>query len=118
MEQEILEEKWGKLLIEVKNLVGKKILNTNNLLFLIGVQELGKGPMAFSKEQKQDLIHVAVCKILSADGYYEFEKTDEQGWPHYKLSKPIPYNDVLGQENFIKKYIILYFEKEIFTKSL
>jgi len=117
METEEIEIKWNNLLLEVKELIGKKILNINNLLFLIGVQELGKGPQNFSKEQKQDLIHVAVCKILSADGYYKFEKLDEQGWPHYTLGKPIPFNDVLGQENFLKKYIIQYFENEILIKK-
>ena len=117
MEQVEIEVKWESLLLEVKEMIGKKILNINNILFLIGVQELGKGPLNFSKEQKQDLIHIAVCKILSGDGFYEFEKVDEQGWPHYRLAKTIPYNDVLGQENFLKKYIIQYFEKEIFIKN-
>ena len=61
----------------------------NAVLFLIGVQELGRGLQRFSKEEKQDLMHIAICKVLSLSGFYELEGTDEAGWPHWKLVKKI-----------------------------
>jgi len=34
------------------------------ILFLIGIQEFGQLKEKFTKEQKQDLMHVAVCSYL------------------------------------------------------
>ena len=88
-----LEEKWDQLLEKLHQLVGKKPADLNAVLFLIGVQELGQGIKNFSKEQKQDLMHIAVCKLLSSLGIYEFEGLDEQGWPHWKLISKLPHVD-------------------------
>ena len=35
-------------------------------------------------------MHIAICKLLSDYGDYEFDYIDEQGWPHYKCLKQIP----------------------------
>lgn len=82
------------------------------ILFLIGVQELGDLQTSYSKEQKQDLMHVAVCHLLSASGYYELERVDEDGWPHYRQLRPMPDMNPVEQENFIKDHILLYFEQK------
>ena len=63
------------------------------ILFLIGVQELGQGFRPFSKEEKQDLMHIAICKVLSFSGFYELEGVDEDGWPHWKMMKKLPHFD-------------------------
>ena len=81
--------------------------------FLIGVRELGKGKMNFTKEQKQDLIHIAICKLMSLSGYYTLEGLDEDGWPHWKLVKKLPHVDMLDQEKLLKMHIIEYFDNEI-----
>jgi hypothetical protein len=83
----------------------------NALLFLIGVQELGRWRGDFSKEEKQDLMHVAVCRLLAADGHYRFEGRDDEGWPHYALVGKIPPTDLPGQEQLLKRKIIDYFEE-------
>ncbi|GAA4782473.1 hypothetical protein GCM10023231_07670 [Olivibacter ginsenosidimutans] len=83
------------------------------LLFLIGVQELGKGPMAFSKRQKEELMHIATCRLFSGMGFYELEGVDQDGWPHWQLVKPIPNYTLLEQEMIIKSLIIDYFEEQI-----
>ena len=80
------------------------------ILFLIGVQELGDIRQKFTKEQKQDLMHVAVCSLLASGGYYELEKVDSDGWPHFKQMKSLPVMNVIEQENFMKDHILLYFE--------
>jgi len=81
------------------------------ILFLIGIQEFGEIRQKFTKEQKQDLMHVAVCNLLSQSGYYELEGVDSDGWPHFKQLKALPVLNMMDQENFLKDHILLYFEK-------
>lgn len=80
------------------------------MLFLIGVQELGKGPMKFSKRQKEELMHIANCRLFSELGFYELEGSDQDGWPHWKLIKPIPPYTMLEQEMVIKSLMVTYFD--------
>lgn len=81
------------------------------LLFLIGVQELGQGPRKFNKRQKEELMHIANCKLFSQMGFYELEGQDQDGWPHWKLVKTIPNYAILEQELLIKSLIVTYFEE-------
>ena len=81
-------------------------------MFLIGVQELGQGTRPFTKEQKQDLMHIAVCKVLSYGGFYSLDFVDQEGWPHWKLEKELPHFYLLEQEKLLKLQVIEYFEKE------
>ncbi|HWD90179.1 MAG TPA: hypothetical protein VG367_18755 [Mucilaginibacter sp.] len=80
------------------------------MLFLIGVQELGKGPRKFSKRQKEELMHIATCRLFSQMGFYELEGLDQDGWPHWKLVDKIPNYTMLEQEMILKSLIIDYFE--------
>ncbi len=107
-----LERRWNGLLRDVGELVGKKPKDLNGILFLIGVQELGKGNRNFSKEEKQDLMHVGICKVLSLSGYYELDGLDKDGWPHWKLVRKLPHFDLLEQEKLLKIHVLEYFEKE------
>ncbi|MCK5700914.1 MAG: hypothetical protein KAI29_07170 [Cyclobacteriaceae bacterium] len=108
------EQKWQEILSKLEKVVGKRPVDLKSVLFLIGVQELGKGIKEFTKEEKRDLIHIAICKVLSVSGFYELEGLDENGWPHWKLKKKLPYFDILEQEKLLKLYVIDYFEKEIY----
>lgn len=108
-----LERQWQRLLNRVEELLGKKPKDLNGVLFLIGVQELGQGFQHFSKEEKQDLMHIAICKVLSLSGFYALEGTDQQGWPHWKLVKKLPHFDLLEQEKLLKMHIIDYFDQEL-----
>lgn len=83
------------------------------MLFLIGVQELGKGPRKFSKRQKEELMHIANCRLLSELGFYELEGLDQDGWPHWKLVKPIPAYTLLEQEMIMKSLVVSYFEENL-----
>jgi hypothetical protein len=83
----------------------------NAMLFLIGVQELGRWRNDFTKEEKQDLMHIAVCRLLAYDGHYEFVGRDEDGWPHYELVSKIPPQDLGGQEKLLRASIIRYFNE-------
>ena len=110
---EDLQVRWLKLRIKLKEQFGIKP-DMNGVLLLIGVQELGKGPQEFSKEQKQDLMHIAVCSLLQSSGYFVLDGFDEDGWPHFTQLKPLPDADLLEQENFLKDHILLYFQDQGF----
>lgn len=108
-----LQKNWVDLLYKLKEVTGKRPADLNSVLFLIGVQELGKGAKSFSKEEKQDIMHIAICKVLSLAGYYELEGHDKDGWPHWKLVKKLPRFDLLEQEKLLKIQILEYFKEEI-----
>ena len=108
-----LDRLWQALLVELEKSLGKKPKDLNGVLFAIGVQELGRGAKHFSKEEKQDLMHIAICKVLSLSGYYQLEGIDEGGWPHWKLVKKLPHFDLLEQEKLLKMHVVEYFEKEM-----
>jgi len=108
-----LDQHWEVLTTNLVRKMGIKKPDLNAILFLIGVQELGQGKQYFSKEEKQDLMHIAICKVLSLSGYYQLKGLDENSWPHWELKKKLPFIDLLSQEAFLKMHIIEYFEKEV-----
>lgn len=107
-----LDRQWHWLLQEVEARLGKRPKDLNAVLFLIGVQELGKGHRFFSKEEKQDLMHIGICRVLSLSGYYELLGSDQDGWPHWQVLKKLPHFDLLEQERLLKMHVLEYFEKE------
>ena len=111
--QDDLQVRWWKLEEKLMQRFTKKP-DMETVLFLIGVQELGASTNKFTKEQKQDLIHIAVCTILSAGGYYRYEGRDKDGWPHYTQLKAIPSMSLIEQENFMKDFVLLYFQNNQF----
>ncbi len=113
MEQWERDFEWLKIRHIVKNSMKKDSLaDVQTVLFLIGVQELGRIPKHnFTKEEKQDLMHVAVCTLLEGDGYFEFEGRDQDGWPHWKSLKAFDIKGVDQQETLLIEKIIEYFNK-------
>ncbi len=104
-----LQLRWWKLEETLMGKFGKKP-DMEAILFLIGIQEFGNIKKKFSKEQKQDLMHVAVCSLLSQSGYYKLEGHDNDGWPHFLQLKELPTYNMIEQENFLKDHVLLYFE--------
>ncbi len=104
-----IQLRWWKLEEKLMEKFGKKP-DMEAILFLIGIQELGNMSAKFSKEQKQDLMHIAVCTLLSQSGYYKLEGLDEDGWPHFMQLKELPVYNMIEQENFLKDHVLLYFE--------
>ncbi|HTF80754.1 MAG TPA: hypothetical protein VL947_03480 [Cytophagales bacterium] len=109
MNDPILLMKWQNLQKKLADSFGKRP-DMNAVLFLIGIQELGKGFREFSKEEKQDLMHIATCKLMEPLGYYSFEGLDEDGWPHYKNLNALPTLNLKEQETLMKIQAIEYFE--------
>ena len=108
-----LQQRWWNLEAKLAERFGKKP-DLEAILFLIGMQETGFIKEKITKEQKQDLMHVATCSLLAQSGYYEVEGKDKDGWPHYKQLKTLPVLNAIEQENFLKDHVLLYFENNEF----
>ena len=108
-----LQARWWTLEAKLVERFEKKP-DVETILFLIGIQELGSTNTKFTKEQKQDLMHIAVCTVLGPSGYYELEGKDSEGWPHFRQLKSMPTMNAFEQENFLKDHILLYFDNNDF----
>jgi len=110
MEEWQREFEWLRVRHLIKDRFGHKELpNLDAVLFLIGIQELGQVQTKFTKEQKQDLMHIAICRLFEADGYFEFVGMDSDGWPHYEQRMNIDLKGLSTQESAIKDRVIRYF---------
>lgn len=83
-----------------------------SILFLIGVQELGMGYRKFKKDDKVNVMHIAICTVLEPYGYYEFVGRDKDGWPHFRQKEELPFLKPAEQNNLMIKAVIEYFKKE------
>lgn len=103
------EESWKELESDLEVRFGK-LPDLQSIIYLIGINEVGfVHDRKFTKEQKQDLMHVATCILLSQDEYYVFDKNDDDGWPHFKLIRELPDYDLIRQEQWLKELIVRYF---------
>ncbi len=119
METWELDFEWLRVRHFVKDRLQKQELpDMNIIIFLIGIQELGKPiTQKFTKEEKRDLFHIGSCRLLSEEGYYEYKGLDQDGWPHYDVVKPFTIKGVKEQEEILKNLIIQYFNKYYLSKT-
>lgn len=107
-----LKEDWELVLTNLSSKFGEgDTLNLDAIIYLIGVQELGKGVVEYKKDDKVNLMHIAICRLLEPFGYYEFDFFDNDGWPHYKTLEELPALKTGEQTVLIKEAIVLYFKK-------
>ena len=104
-----IELKFQKVKHELEKKFGEG-MDVQSILFLIGVNELGFGYRDFSKSEKTDILHIAICSILEPFGFYEFIGRDEDEWPHFELKKQLPPLTDREQQHLIKEAIMDYFE--------
>ena len=112
MEEWQLDFEWLRIRHFVKDSLNKKDLpDLRSILFLIGIQELGRWDVDknFTKEEKQDLMHIAICTLLEDEGYYTFEGRDQDGWPHWKENTAFKITGLADQERYLKEKVIRYF---------
>ena len=110
-----LKEDWKQLIVQISDRFndGEEI-QLDAIIYLIGVQELGQGPREFKKDEKVNLMHIAICRLLEPFGYYEFDYFDEDQLPHYKVIEELPPLKTGEQTVLIKEAIVNYFrEKEL-----
>lgn len=112
-----LKEKWELLVKKLSDqFADGDSLDLDSIIYLIGIQELGKGHTAFKKDEKVNLMHIAICKLLEPYGYYEFDYYDTDGWPHYKIITDLPHLKAGEQTVLMKEAIVSYFENIQFFK--
>ena len=110
-----LKERWEKVVEILSNQFAEgEQLDLDAIIYLIGVQELGKFQQLFKKDEKVNLMHIAICRLLEPYGYYEFEFFDKDGWPHYTATEELPPLKAGEQTILMKDAIVNYFvEKEL-----
>lgn len=113
--QENLKAQWEAVVEKISLKFGDgEELNLDAIIYLIGVQELGVGVKSFKKDEKINLMHIAICTVLEPYGYYEFDFFDDDGWPHFKIKEQLPNLKPGEQTVLMKEAIVRYFiEKEL-----
>ncbi len=107
---EKLKERWELVVKKLSDqFADGDILDLDAIIYLIGVQELGQLNRSFKKDQKVDLMHIAICKLLAPYGYYELDFVDDDGWPHYKTLESLPFLKAGEQSVLMKEAIVNYF---------
>ena len=112
---EQLKERWEQLKTTLTERFAEgEDLDIDGVIYLVGVQELGQGYRTFKKDEKVNLMHIAICRLLEPLGYYEFDFFDGDGWPHYKTIEELPSLKPGEQTIMMKEAIVTYFlEKEV-----
>ena len=110
-----LKERWEKLVNLLSNQFSQgEDLDLDAILYLIGVQELGKVHQKYKKDEKLNLMHIAICRLLEPYGFYEFDYFDDEGWPHYTVKEHLPPLKAGEQSVLMKEAIVNYFiEREV-----
>ena len=107
---EQLKERWSLVVQKLSNqFADGDTLDLDAIIYLIGVQELGQLERTFKKDQKLDLMHIAICKLLTPYGYYELDFVDDDGWLHYKTLEDLPHLKAGEQSVLMKEAIVNYF---------
>jgi hypothetical protein len=107
---EQLKQRWEKVVQLLSNqFADGEMLDLDAIIYLIGVQELGKVHQTFKKDEKLNLMHIAICRLLEPYGYYEFDYFDPDGWPHYTVKENLPPLKAGEQSVLMKEAIVNYF---------
>ena len=106
----VFEKRWRELATKMESRFGMPV-DLNGLLFLIGVQELGQHARDFKKDEKVNLMHIAISVLLTPYGYYKELGRDADGWPHFERIESLPPLNAAEQERLMKEAILGYFEE-------
>lgn len=105
-----LKERWELVVEKLSDqFADGDRMDLDSIIYLIGIQELGQLHRDFKKDQKLELMHIAICKLLEPYGFYEFDFVDEDGWPHYKVKAQLPFLKAGEQSVLMKEAIVNYF---------
>ena len=107
---EELKQRWQQVVDKLSaQFADGEVLDLDAIIYLIGVQELGKPHDKYKKDHKIDLMHIAICRLLEPYGYYEFEFFDDEGWHDYKVLDQLPNLKAGEQSVLMKEAIVTYF---------
>lgn len=114
---QVLKDRWDDLVNKLSlQFADGDELDLDAIIYLIGVQESGKLHSKFKKDQKLDLMHIAICTLLEPYGYYEFDYIDDDGWPHFKTKDELPFLKPGEQSVLMKDAIVNYFLESKYIK--
>jgi len=112
-----LKERWDYLVEKLSEKFSDgDPLELDAIIYLVGVQELGQYHRKYKKDDKLDLMHIAICRLLEPYGFYEFSFFDEDGWPHYSVLEELPSLKAGEQTVLMKEAIVSYFLEKEFIK--
>lgn len=107
---QLLKTRWETLVHYLSNkFADGQPLDIDSILYLVGIQELGNFHRKFKKDEKLDLMHIAICRLLEPYGFYEFDYQDNDGWPHYTVKEQLPPLKAGEQSILMKEAIVQYF---------
>lgn len=109
----IMQSEWQLLQVKLSDRFGGQ-MDYDSILFIIGLQELNKPYRKYKKDEKLEVMHIAICTLLEPFGFYEYKGRDDEGWPHWELKENLPFLDAKQQNKLIIDAIIDYFKKEEF----
>ena len=104
---EELKRLWDNVVLNLSNRFadGEK-LDLDAIIYIIGLQEKGNLKTKYNKDDKINLMHIAICRLLEPFGYYEFDYFDKDGWPHYRVLEKLPSLKAGEQTVLIKEAIV------------
>lgn len=115
---EQLKRRWEEVVRRLSQTFTEgEVLDLEGIIYLIGIQELGQIKRKFKKDEKVNLMHIAICKLLEPYGYYRFDFIDADGWPHYVLVEELPPLKAGEQAILMKEAVVHYFEKRDFFEN-
>ncbi len=107
-----LKDRWDHLLSVLSERFSDcEVLDIEDILYLIGLQELGQFHKKMKKDDNVNLIHIGICTVLEPYGYYRFDFFDEEGWPHFELLEALPLLKPGEQSILMKEALVEYFLK-------
>lgn len=78
------------------------------MLFVAGLQTLGRPSGPLSREDKMALMHIGVCAVLEPYGYYRMTGRDADGYPQYELVRRV---EASAEGRILKEALIKYFDR-------
>jgi hypothetical protein len=112
MRDELLKKRWETLQNTLSTqFADGDTMELDAIIYLVGVQELGKPQAKFKKDDKVNLMHIAICTLLEPYGFYEFDFVDEDGWPHFNNISKLPVLKAGEQTVLMKEALVSYFLK-------
>ena len=117
MRDELLKTRWESLQNRLsEQFADGDLMQLDAIIYLVGVQELGKPQDKFKKDDKVNLIHIGICTLLEPYGFYEFDFVDEDGWPHFNNISKLPVLKAGEQTVLMKEALVSYFLKREYIK--
>lgn len=111
----VLKERWEMLVTKLSDqFADGDPLELDSIIYLVGVQELGQYQRSYKKDEKVNLMHIAICRLLEPYGFYEFDFFDDDGWPHYQIKEELPPLKAGEQTVLMKEAIVSYFVEKAY----